>query len=433
MLKKDINDNVILRLTFHGFYGILILEVANQFAAMMEFASSIESPGLAEGDWLMLWIIISFTWMLLSIGILLLLGSRYDALEPLQPRTIDIDRLPTLGVILPVRNEAENILPCIESLIAQDYPSDRLQVIIADDDSQDTTTTIARKLARESKRVAFVEAGQLPEGWLGKPHACWVGATSTRTDWLCFLDADTRHSPNLLSSAVTLAELEEVDLLSLHPQQEMLDFWERLLMPIPFMNLMVLLDATAIRDPKSKQAMANGQFILIRKQVYDSIDGHQAVRDQVLEDVALARLVKAAGHRIRLLGGAGWIRTRMYTDIQSLWHGIARAGSELFGPALTSLAIITSILASFVPLTYPLWRIAQALVSPSYLWILSALFALAGSLVWYGAHALALRKYAVPLTYLLLLPLSYLFIAVINLDGLLRRARGRRIWKGRKL
>jgi cellulose synthase/poly-beta-1,6-N-acetylglucosamine synthase-like glycosyltransferase len=213
----------------------------------------------------------------------------------------------------------------------------------------------------------------------------------------------------------------------------MISFWEKLLMPVPFMSLMLILDARRISDPGNQAAMANGQFILLRREVYEDVDGHRSIRRAVLEDVELAKRVKQRGWRIGLRAGAGLIRTRMYRDLRTLWNALARNGSELFGPALTAVAILNAFFVAVFPLGFPLWLIFR--VTHSFTWIEAGAFtaALLGTSVWYCTHRMAFRELGVPLRYLILLPISDVLIGLVNLDGLIQRLRGRRTWKGRQI
>jgi cellulose synthase/poly-beta-1,6-N-acetylglucosamine synthase-like glycosyltransferase len=381
----------------------------------------------------MIWILVSVIWVLFTLMVLIMLHQRYAALVNLIPRQDWSGDLPTIAVIIPARNEVENITKCLHSLAEQSYPVDKMQIVLVDDGSTDDTVAIAKTVEMNTILIRFIEAGTLPEGWLGKPHACWQGARSTEADWLCFLDADTQTHPDCLVTAMQTALTEQADLLSLHPAQEMRGFWERLLMPIPFMTLMILMDAKRINDPNYPTAMANGQFILIKQEVYQSVGGHEAIRDTILEDVALARQVKSSGYSIKLFGGDKLIQTRMYSEFWPLWEGIARGGSELFGVPVTSLAVVNAFFASFFPIAYPIWRTLVALNSSTYSAVISAGLAVLGTLFWYTFMARGLKQYKVPYTYLLLIPLSNLIVAVINIDGLARRLRKNRKWKGRVL
>ena len=373
------------------------------------------------------WMLISLVWFGLAAGMLALLIQRYRTLKPLEAPAREPESWPQVSVIIPVRNEAACIEGCLEDLAAQHYTPSRLEVHVVDDGSTDGTGELAARYAEQQAGFHLHTAGPLPSGWLGKPHACWVGAGAAHGDWLCFLDADTRLAPDLLETAVARAEAEQVDLLSLHPRQEMIGFWERLLMPLPFMTLMILLDASRINDPASRRAMANGQFILVRRSAYDAVDGHRSIRSAVLDDVRLAERVKWSGRRILLLGGADLIRTRMYRDLSSLWQALARGGTELFGVPLTFTAAISSLVTAIFPLAFPIWLAGERGSGNA----LALALAIIGSSLWYLMHALELRRHQVPLGYMLALPLSYVLIALVNLEGVLRRAFGRRLWKGR--
>jgi len=373
------------------------------------------------------WMLLSLLWLSLAAGMLALLIQRHRALKPLEAPGREPTPWPQVSVIVPARNEAACIEGCLEDLAAQRYAPGRLEVQVVDDGSTDGTAELAARHAAQQSTVHLHAAGPLPAGWLGKPHACWVGAQAAQGDWLCFLDADTRLAPGLLETAVARGEAELVDLLSLHPRQEMLGFWERLLMPLPFMTLMILMDASRINNPHSERAMANGQFILVRRSAYDAVGGHRSIRDAVLDDVRLAEQVKRSGRRILLLGGADLIRTRMYRDLRSLWQGLARGGTELFGIPLTFTAAVSSLVTAFFPFAFPIWLAGERGAGNT----LALALAITGSSLWYLMHALELRRHRVPLAYLLLLPLSYVLIALVNLEGVLRRVSGRRLWKDR--
>ncbi|MFN2149641.1 MAG: glycosyltransferase [Anaerolineales bacterium] len=376
-------------------------------------------------------LLIAIAWFIMAAAVLVLLVLRRRALVPLSNPSMPQTDLPFLSVIVPARNEAHTIANCLRDLTSQTYPDRRLEVIVVDDSSSDDTFRLADEHAKDRSNIRVIEAGMLPEGWQGKSHACWVGASKARGEWLCFIDADTRQAPRLLEAAVREAFTSGADLLSLHPRQDMFSFWERLLMPPAFISLMILLDARAINNPTSSRAMANGQFILVRRSAYLAAGGHRAIRSAVLEDVRLAERVKRAGYRLQLMGGGELIHTRMYTGLRPLWQGLARSGSELFGIPLTTAAILNCIIVSILPIGYPVWLFSMMGTDGTLLpaWLIT----ISGSVLWYTAHALEFRQHRVPLRYLLLLPLSYLLIAVVNTEGVIRRLSGSRIWKGRRL
>jgi chlorobactene glucosyltransferase len=378
-------------------------------------------------------LVIALLWMTAMVALFFLFRDRFRSLGKLTPAPAPIHDPPEVTVIIPARNEENNIGTCLQGLLQQDYPSERLRILVVDDHSEDRTAAIVEQIAESEPRVVLLSAPPLPAGWRGKQNACWHGAQHAQGKWLCFIDADTKQSPELISSSIAAAREDQVDLLSLHPSQEMQSFWERLLMPVPFLTLMLLLDARRINDPSSKAAMANGQFILIRKEAYFAVSGHEKIRMAVLDDVELGRLLKRSGYRIAIHGGDGLIRTRMYRDLPTLWRALARNGSELFGPLLTSIAVLNAFFGAIFPLGYPILLASRLAHGGTWLAVASLSASIVGTAAWYATHAMALRIFGVPLGYLSLLPLSDILIGIVNIDGLVQRLRGQRTWKGRRV
>jgi chlorobactene glucosyltransferase len=225
---------------------------------------------------------------------------------------------PLASILVPARNEQANIKLCVESLLAQ---GDDYEIIVADDSSEDGTAAIVEGLAAQHSNVCLIRVPPLPAGWLGKNHALHVAAQCANSDWLLFTDADTRHAPHQLGGVIARAERDGIAMLSLSPEQITHTWWERAVIPIIYDLLAQLYDFQQVNEPTHPQAAANGQFILIRRNVYEQIGGHAAIRGEVLEDVLLARLVKRAGHRIWFGSGAGVVSTRMYRRFGEMWEG----------------------------------------------------------------------------------------------------------------
>jgi chlorobactene glucosyltransferase len=244
------------------------------------------------------------------------------------------DTWPLVSIIVPARNEERNIRDCVESLLAQDFPC--IEVLVVDDGSTDTTPAILRELsgthpAADRLRVLRVES--LPPGWVGKPHAMHTGATAARGEWLLFTDADTRHAPGALRAAVRHALARGDDLLSLGTQQDVPDVWGRVVMPFAYMGIALQYPVRLVNDPRSPVAIANGQYLLIRRAFYDRVGGYAApeLRATVLDDRDLAQVVKRAGGRLELADGRELVRTRMYHTLREQWEGWSKnayAGSR---------------------------------------------------------------------------------------------------------
>lgn len=139
--------------------------------------------------------------------------------------------------------------------------------------------------------------------------------------WLLFTDADTEHLPGSLEAMLSRAMAENADLLSLSPGQQTLAWWEKAIIPFVFVQLAKLFPFEEVTDSASARAAANGQYLLIRRSAYDRVGGHGAVRNEILDDVELARRVKATGGKLVFLPGAEWVRTRMYSAFRDMWQG----------------------------------------------------------------------------------------------------------------
>jgi glycosyltransferase involved in cell wall biosynthesis len=221
----------------------------------------------------------------------------------------------TVHVIIPARNEEDCLGRCLESLVAQQGIEFRITVV--DDGSTDRT----RAIAEGFHRVEVISVPEPPPGVMGKCNAVIAGAHGSTARWLLFTDADTFHYPGSLAAAVREAEERRVDLLSYSPEQEVRSFAERILMPLVFADLVHTYPPDRVNDPEDPTIAANGQYILVRRSVYEELGGHQCVSDKLLEDVELAKNFKASDHRIWFRYGGGLVRTRMYRNFIAMWEG----------------------------------------------------------------------------------------------------------------
>jgi chlorobactene glucosyltransferase len=342
------------------------------------------------------------------------------------PLAADFALSPSVSIIVPVRNEIANIGACLEALRAQIGLGCCSSVIIVDDDSQDGTAEAVWN-AIEGNRMTLTAAGALPEGWVGKPHACWRGALLAQGDWLCFIDADVRASPQLVAAAVATAEAEAVDMMSLQPLQELGSFWERVVMPA---GLLVLACAKPFRT--ASQDVANGQFLLIRREAYFQLGGHSAVRAEICEDKALAARAKAAGLEFRVLAAEHLARTRMYRDFRSLWEGLSKNATEVLGSTrATLIAAAAALLIGWAALLLPIVLAFPAFHQPSPAAATGSLLAILGSVVVLGLQFGTARHFRIPAIFGLTFPLGYTAVACLACHGVLSQIKGRVTWKGR--
>lgn len=240
---------------------------------------------------------------------------------------------PFVSVIVPARNEEVCLGSCLVSLIRQQGVS--FEVIVVDDGSTDSTRRIAESFAG----VHLIDAAPLPPGWSGKSNASLSGVRASRGEWLLFTDADTVHVPGSLARALAEAKQHSAALLSYSPKQEVHGFWEKAVMPVIFAELAATYRPSQVSDPASPAAAANGQYLLISREAYDAVGGHAAISTRLLEDVALARAVKASGRKIFFRFGGDAVRTRMYRSFHQLREGWTKNLVLLF-PYAPSLALL---------------------------------------------------------------------------------------------
>lgn len=227
---------------------------------------------------------------------------------------------PSLSVVVPARNEERHLPQCLESLSRLEY--DPLEIIVVDDRSSDATRDIALSYARKDPRFKVIEGKEPPTGWTGKNFAIHQGAQGARGAFLLIVDADTTLAPETARRAVAYMEAHSVDLLSLYPQPVCSSFWEKTLLPL--MGVLSIFRMNKVNDPRSKEAMAFGYFLLFRRSSFDAIGGYEAIKDRVGEDWIIARKVKGSGLTLRMLLGNRFVRKRFGPTLFEIWQGFTK-------------------------------------------------------------------------------------------------------------
>ncbi len=262
---------------------------------------------------------------------------------------------PLISVCIPARNEERNIRACVEAILGQDYPN--FNVIVLEDRSTDATGEILGSLAAQNDKLKVINGSDLPKGWAGKPHALFQASAAAHGEWLCFVDADTFLSSTTLSSCYAKAIETHADMFTIMTFQIMGSFWEKVVMPLVMTALSVGFSPRKVNDPNSKDAIANGQFILIKRSVYDAIGGHESVKDQIVEDKAIAEQVKWNGYRLIVANGYSVAKTRMYTSLPEMWEGWTK--NIYLGlsdrPSLMLLGAFGAFILLVAALVLPLW------------------------------------------------------------------------------
>ncbi len=348
--------------------------------------------------------------------------------------------LPSLALIVPAKDEIQNIQKCLFSLLKQDYP--QLRLVVAEDNSSDGTFEEVAEIfnhfsgAGSSKVInpQLLKVPSLPPGWFGKSHALhWaVKQIEFKGEWLLFVDADTRLAPQLVSMAVSYAQTNNLDMLSLYPQFLGGSFWERLLQPSIGALIASLHPPELVNREQNLNAFANGQFILIRRQVYQLMGGHEAVRTMVLEDVELARLTRQKGFKVAIISGIEMLKTRMYRNLGEIISGWQKNMFALMGHSWlrTLLTVFFQLFMSFSPLVLLVTGLVGTVLNQGFLWLLTGLAVYLTGLI---CQTLLRAKGKAYPRYASLAPLSALFTSYIVISSALICAMGIGVsWKGRR-
>ncbi|PPK95269.1 glycosyl transferase family 2 [Kineococcus xinjiangensis] len=329
-----------------------------------------------------------------------------------------------VSVLLPVRDEAARVTPCLRALLAQTGVP-RMEVLVCDDGSTDGTAAVVLAVAAGDPRVRLLRGAPPPPGWLGKPHACAQLAAAAGGDVLAFVDADVVCAPHALAAAVHLLRGGDggrpLDLVSPYPRQVAATAAERLVQPLLQWSWLTTLPLrTAETSRRPSLSAANGQLLLVDAAAYRRAGGHAAVAGEVLDDIALVRAVKAAGGRGGMADGTDLATCRMYTGWAELRHGYGKSLWSAFGSPAGSAA-------------------AAALLATAY--VVPPLAALAGSRAGALGYAAAVagraltarRTGARVLPDVLAHPVSVALLLGLLADSWVGRARGTLSWRGRAL
>ena len=325
---------------------------------------------------------------------------------------------PHVHVLIPARNEAAVISQTISALLQQTYPN--YSVTLLDDHSEDGTADIAQKASKGDARLRIIKGADLPAGWMGKSWACHQLAQQAEGDFLLFTDADVHWQPQGLAAVMGMMQQTEADLLSVWPTQQTVTWGERLTVPLIAMVIMgYLLIVMTHYAPLAIFGAANGQCMLWRRSAYDKIGGHEAVANNVLDDVSQARLVKQADLRLRMADGNGLVQCRMYDSWPAVRDGFAKNILAGYGSAA---ALVLATIFHWVVFLLP------------YVWLFDVnlrLYGLLAIAMAFGIRALSAAATHQRIRDSLLMPVSVLLMTRISVQALRWNVSGGPRWKGR--
>jgi chlorobactene glucosyltransferase len=336
---------------------------------------------------------------------------------------------PRVSVLVPARNEGRNIEACITSLLDQDYPN--YEVIALDDHSTDDTLGVLARLAYGDNRLKIMAGRPLPDGWLGKHWACHQLGQAASGELVLFVDADTRHSPDMLRDSISALLAEGADLVTAFPREEVVTWGERLLVPVIGWGIFTFIPIRLVQKMHlAALSVTIGQFMLFRREAYESIGGFEAVRTDIVDDMALGRRIISSGLEWRLLDGTHHVTCRMY---HGFWDAVSGFSKSLFA------VFDYRILPYFIGWLLVATAFNEPVVALVSRWVRHPL---TGLPVEYAAVSvgisillwmIAYRRFKFPAYLVFYYPLSLALFLAIVVRSFVQTATGRAIWKDRVL
>jgi chlorobactene glucosyltransferase len=338
---------------------------------------------------------------------------------------------PKVSIILPARNEEKYLENCLDSLIDQDYQN--YEIIVIDDSSEDSTGKIIAEYAKKNSKIIHVSANSKPEGWMGKNWACMEGYRHATGELLLFTDADTKHSKQVISLSVSHLLSLKLDALSAIPRLLTFDFLTKVSLPMISTFLHTRFSAINVNNPKKKAAYFFGSFFIITKKTYEQVGMHEGVKHEIIEDGALGKKVKEAGHKMRIVRGDHLIDAVWARDSSTLWHALKRLMIPLYlqSEKIAIGSFFAVLFLLFIP--FPVFTIVNFIPIESFSTkILYVSAAVASGLIYTGAVIEVKMGLKLKLIHAICAPLGGLVVSLGFLTGLIQAKGTSSVsWRGR--
>lgn len=324
-----------------------------------------------------------------------------------------------ISILIPLRNEEENVEECVKSIYNQKLKN--FEVICLDDNSTDKTLEILRELESKFENLIVIEGAELSNGWTGKNWACFQLANHSKGEFLLFIDADVRLKENAILVVLDEMKKSSVSMLSVFPSQVIKSLGEYLIVPSMNWLLLTFLPLSSINKfSKSSFIAANGQFIMFRREDYFRVGGHFAVRNNIVEDMELARLMKQNGLKIITFLGGQLIFARMYKNFKEALNGYSKNFFPGFRTSYTKFTLF--LISIFVIFIMPIFLV---LFCFSFFWLIV--------LVIIQKILISIKSHQKLYFNLLLLPIQLFLVILIGIRSMVLTKQGKISWKGRKL
>ena len=348
-------------------------------------------------------------------GIALILAiSNYFLVRVVVPTNTLISH--SVAVLIPMRNEEINAQDVIQSCLSSTGLTD-FRVRVLDDASTDGTS---RAINSFGSRIESLQGRPLEDGWLGKPFACSQLSEVSKEDYLVFVDADVRLSPQAISSSIALMQELDWDFLSPYPAEEGDTFFMKLVQPLLQWSWLTSVPLRFAESGKrASMIIANGQFFIVKRSAYEAINGHDSVKDEILEDLMIARLLSKSGYKGGVADASAVARCRMYASNNELIRGYTKSLWKAFGGSIGTLFTVALLIATQI--------LPLLLILAGYQIALLPFAAVALT------HLIAARRTRSPLLNTIAHPLAALSLIALIAESYRRRSLGTLEWRGRRV
>ena len=361
--------------------------------------------------------------------------ARQKPIPPIDNDTFTNKEVPLVSILVPARNEEHRLLvQSFFSFLSQDYGN--FEVVAVNDRSTDKTGPIMQEIAKSNEKLRIIEGAELPEGWLGKPHALQQAFEASRGEWVLATDADVVFDKRAVRTAMVQALNNDYDALTFIPRINCFSFWERVFMPTFGWFCVMAYPTYRVNNPERPEAMGIGGFFLIKREALNRVGQYKAIKAEVADDLRTAEELKRSGARLRIEYAPDLAHTRMQTSLKEIWEGFTKnlfAGTK-FSLSKTILAIAAIAFSAIAPPVFAL--ICAALIFFSgHVELIKLLVPLS------FVYALQIfvftvinYEWKVSIAYAFTVPLGHALFVAILVNSAIKIASGKGVmWKGRKL